>query len=128
GWFGRGQMVPEFEKAAFALQPGQISEIVESQFGLHIIKVEERRTQMRDGKPAEEIHARHILFSQGSPDALSPPKSAKDRAREGVEEEKQKTVIDGLVKKWAAYIKVADNFRVSPPTSTPTSSPPGSSK
>lgn len=43
GWFGRGQMVPAFEQAAFALQPGQVSQLVESPFGLHIIKLEERR-------------------------------------------------------------------------------------
>ncbi|MCK9485002.1 MAG: peptidylprolyl isomerase, partial [Candidatus Marinimicrobia bacterium] len=45
GWFGKGQMVPEFENAAFALRKGKISQPVISSFGVHLIKVEDRRTQ-----------------------------------------------------------------------------------
>ena len=67
GWFQRGRMVPEFETAAFALkQPGEISAVVHSPFGYHVIKLTERK----EGKPRpfdqvrEEIRSKILQDTQ----------------------------------------------------------------
>jgi parvulin-like peptidyl-prolyl isomerase len=88
GYFSKGKMVPQFEDAAFALQPGQISDIVESPFGFHIIKVEDR-------KPA-------------------PIEDVKQEIEEKLKVEVFKKKIDEIVAK--SHIKVAENFKVTSPS------------
>lgn len=58
GWFGRGQMVPSFDSAVFALRPGQLSQPFRTDYGWHIVRVDSSRTEQ--GKP--QIKARHILI------------------------------------------------------------------
>jgi peptidyl-prolyl cis-trans isomerase SurA len=55
GYFSSGDMVPEFEQAAFTLAPGEISDVVETNYGYHIIKCEDRR--------AVQTRVRHILIA-----------------------------------------------------------------
>ena len=61
GFAQRGQFVPEFEGAAYNLKNGQLSEIVETEFGFHLIQLIERR--------GNNIHARHILIKPKITDA-----------------------------------------------------------
>ncbi len=54
GWQKRGTFVPDFEAAVYKLEPGQVSPVVETEFGFHIIQLIERRGNI--------VHARHILI------------------------------------------------------------------
>jgi peptidyl-prolyl cis-trans isomerase C len=60
GFFPRGRMVPAFDQAAFALKPGEISEVVTSEFGYHIIKLTEKK--VGSTVPFEEVKPRVLEY------------------------------------------------------------------
>jgi peptidyl-prolyl cis-trans isomerase C len=75
GYFGKGRMVPAFEQAAFALKPGEISDVVTTQFGYHIIKLTER-------KPASTV----------------PLDTVSAQLKQFLTEQKKKERVDGFIK------------------------------
>jgi parvulin-like peptidyl-prolyl isomerase len=74
GFFNRGTMVPAFERAAFSLEPGEVSDPVDTVFGVHIIKLEER----------EEPR-------------LLPLDDVREQLRDYVREEKREAVVDAKI-------------------------------
>ena len=71
GWFGKGKMAPPFEEAAFAAKTGEVVGPVLTQFGYHLILVE--NTRIQEGQP--EVEARHILIE------VRPSETTRDQIR-----------------------------------------------
>jgi peptidyl-prolyl cis-trans isomerase D len=70
GLFGRGQMVPEFEAAAFALQEGQISDLVRTTYGFHIIKLNRKQAPFVRPLDAVKDEIRNTITQEKARDAM----------------------------------------------------------
>ncbi len=111
----KGRMVAPFEAAALAQEAGQVApELVETDFGFHIVKLE-RKLEPKDqnGKPVETYDASHILISTGFKDPDDPAAReapVKEYVRNKLETEKEKKFLDEIVA--ANNIQVPDDFTV----------------
>jgi peptidyl-prolyl cis-trans isomerase C len=81
GWFEKERMVPEFAEAAFKLEKGQLSELVKSQFGFHIIKVDDKRDKAPPAFEAVKEQLKRYMTQKAQQDYVL-------KLREGVKVEK----------------------------------------
>ncbi len=102
GYFSKGQMVKEFEEAAFALKKGEVSKPVKSQFGWHVIKLDDRRTKPLPTYEEVKVHIVDSMVQQKGQQAATDLRSKAKLEyvdAEIAEQVKQETAINAAKKK-----------------------------
>lgn len=102
GPFGHGQMVPEFDKAAFSLPVDQISEPVKTSFGYHLIKVT-KKIPAADGKE-EQVQASHILIKTKTADEITREREMLANRQKAFKEQPEPKLEDAV-----KYFKAQDD-------------------
>ena len=87
GYFERGEMVPAFSQAAFSLKPGEISDVVTTEFGYHIVKVTDRKAAAT--VPYEQVSRQIVEFLSG--------RKKQERAAQFIDDAKKRARIEVLV-------------------------------
>ncbi len=95
GFFSRGQMVPPFENAVFAMQEGDVSEVVQTRFGFHIIKLD--RIELERVKPLDEVKE-DIVEAISKQEASAAAWKTANKAYEGI-------ILAGSLDNYAAQVK-----------------------
>ena len=119
GYFSSGQMVPAFEQAAFSLKKGEVSDPVKSQFGWHLIKLEDRRQkppptfdQVKDRILAAMIHQRAQAVAaklrEGAKIEYVDPEIKKEAEQQVSEQDAKRKQIEELIKKQIEAKDAAD--------------------
>lgn len=97
-WSDRARYVGPFSDGAWALNENQISGIVETEYGFHILKLEGKRTVKNvDGKDEQQVKVRHILVLTNYNDGSNPPMPLAEAAKKAIETKKQETVLADII-------------------------------
>ena len=103
GAFKRGQMVPEFDKVAFKLEPMKVSEPVKTQFGWHLVMVTKKipavAAQGKKPPEPEKVQASHILISTRAPE--------KAPTRDGIEAQMKRQQEQPAIRKFFGGLRAA---------------------
>lgn len=105
GWIVRGQTVPNFEKTAFSLKPGELSGLVETEYGYHIIKVEDKQTGHL--QTFDEVRPQLLADAQKDAGAANLRKAISDARAEIVRNPGQ---AEAIAKKYHLKFFKLDNF------------------
>ena len=110
GAFRHGQMVPEFDKVAFASEPLKVSDPVKTPFGWHLVMVTKKfpAVEAKDGKPAEpeKVQASHILVSARAPKEPPTKEAFEKQMKRAQEQQATRKYIDAL--RAAAKVEAPD--------------------